>query len=81
MNLPPWHFSSKVLLSSAEQSPSNILEQTIIKLIHVYGSYTDIFGRFLTNISFDSHNSVILIEFHNRRQQHNKNADTEELPP
>lgn len=45
----------------------------------MYGSYTDIFGRLLTNIAFDSHNSIILIEYDNRRQQHNKNVDTEEL--
>lgn len=49
------------LFSSAKRSR---IEQ--IKPIHMYGSYTDVFGRLLTNISFDSHNSIILIESHHR---------------
>lgn len=50
-----------------------------IKLIRALFSHTEFFRNSPQQLYVDSHNRLIAVEFHNKWQQHRRNAKTEKV--
>lgn len=50
-----------------------------VELIRTLLSYTEFFRNSTPQLYTDSHNRLILVEFHNEWQQHRRNAKTEKV--